>query len=203
MNANSQPPSPLTLWLRSQLLADPRKSAVMAVLLLVAGGLAVKFLSQGGPMPAAAGAALLAGPVNPADEGADLALRDDPEGSRYLANIDRTVRRDLFAVEYGLYPVVEPQPADDPDADRRRLLEQARLSLEAQAAHQQAMILAVQAQAQTLRLQSTIVGERPSAIINEQILALDDTIQGFRVVRITRGHCVVEKDGVEVTLAME
>ena len=61
----------------------------------------------------------------------------------------------------------------------------------------------VRLEANTLRLTSTMVGEVSCATINGQLLKINDWIEGFQVVSIGKGSCLVVKKGVRVQLDMD
>lgn len=60
----------------------------------------------------------------------------------------------------------------------------------------------VQAQAQSLSLQSTVVGSVSTAIVNGRVLHVGDWINDFQVVEITSRYCQLEKSGIRVMLEM-
>ncbi len=60
----------------------------------------------------------------------------------------------------------------------------------------------VQAQAQALSLQSTVVGSVSTAIVNGRLLHVGDWINEFQVVKITSRYCQLEKSGIRVMLEM-
>ncbi|MCY2931988.1 MAG: hypothetical protein NTV86_21330 [Planctomycetota bacterium] len=61
----------------------------------------------------------------------------------------------------------------------------------------------VRLEANALRLTSTMVGEVSCVTINGQLLRGNDWIEGFQVVGIGKGRCIVAKKGVRVQLDME
>ncbi len=61
---------------------------------------------------------------------------------------------------------------------------------------------AVQAQAQALTLQSTMLGDVPTAIVNGRVLRADDWISGFQVIEIQARSCTLGKLGVRVVLEL-
>jgi len=61
----------------------------------------------------------------------------------------------------------------------------------------------VLAKAKGLSLQSTIISQRPKAVINGQLVGVRDTIQGFEVVEVQARSCVLVQDGVQIVLEMK
>ena len=178
-----------------------QKSAVlgvlMAVLLVVVGLRLAKHLR---PEPAqAAGAA--SGSTGGADrqkpaarkaaDGAAEPVDRAPKATSAPARREPVVDRDLFRPNPIYFPPkqkVGPAPRATP--------------VDAEAAKREAERRAVQAQAGALRLQSTIISQIPTAIINGQVLRSGDWIAGFQVVSIGPRSCVVEKKGMRVRLEM-
>ena len=64
-------------------------------------------------------------------------------------------------------------------------------------------IEAIRNQAESLSLQSTMVGPSPSALINGRVVRIGETIEGFKVVSIKPNTCVISKDGIELELHMK
>ncbi len=69
-------------------------------------------------------------------------------------------------------------------------------------ARKEAVRREVQAHAQSLSLQSTVVGSVSTAIVNGRVLHVDDWINDFQVVKITSRYCQLEKSGIRVMLEM-
>lgn len=201
-------------WVRMNLLADKKKAALLAVLLLTAAGLLGQAMFKSSPKSAAA--APTPAPTARLDTRQTVSQatearvrRNDDRREEYLAKIDRTVTRDLFAVSYPAFPPTEAAAAAmaEPEGPSVRswleqLQAQAAADAEAMAQKQQQTSL-IRGQAQALRLQSLMMTSRPTAMINGQILTAGEMIGGFRVERIAPGSCVVSQDGVEVTLKLE
>ncbi len=61
---------------------------------------------------------------------------------------------------------------------------------------------AVQQAAATLRLQTTILGTPPRAMIDGQLLGPGETIKGFEIVEIEQRQVILQKDGIQVRLEM-
>ncbi len=61
---------------------------------------------------------------------------------------------------------------------------------------------AVQQAAMALRLQTTILGTPPRAMIDGQLLGPGETIKGFEIVEIQQREVVLQKDGIQVRLEM-
>ena len=200
-------------WVRMNLLADKKKAALLAVLLLAGGGLLVRSMFKSSPQSVVAATT----PAQTARLGAQQTVsqatearvrRNDDRREEYLAKIDRTISRDLFAVSFPAFPPTEAAAAvAEPEGPGvqgwlEQLKAQEADDAEAITQKQQHTSL-IRGQAQALRLQSLMMTSRPTVMINGQILTAGEMIGGFRVERITPGGCVVAQDGVEVTLTLE
>lgn len=119
----------------------------------------------------------------------------DARREKYLANLDRRIERDIFhpnlpsrGARSPNKPEVRRQDGSDP-----ALSEEDTFKAEAN----------VRAQAQSLSLQSTMLGSSPTAIINGQVMRKGDWMSGFRLTRIDSQTAVLTRDGVEVSLRLK
>jgi hypothetical protein len=209
----------VTRWvdqLKADLVRDKRKTAVLLTLAVVAlfvGMRAgIKTLSSDAAEPRPADENLAA---DPGDESSEPPIRTDPaEDSkaaaareRYLAGLDRDIRRDIFKPNTELLPSrsraadnrmeVRVQPREHPIY--KRLSEWLKNSRTTER-ERSARLEAVRAQARGLKLQSVMLGPSSTALINGRVLKKGEWISGFQVQSIASDRCVVTRDGVEVTL---
>lgn len=188
--------------LKAELRRDRRKAFLLALLALVACGMGLRLLSRGKtPASAKASATALAAPIRQA---APAPVARDA-GQDFLQELrrDKTkLARDLFAPNPEFFPRPKPKP-------------KAKVKIEpagqaapkpTPAARQVDPTLqrrAIEAQASTLHLQSTMLGTRPTAIVNNLVLRRGDWIHDFQVIAITERTCVLRKEGVSVVLEMK
>jgi len=210
--------SKISVWasrLKRELKRDKKRTAVM-VLLLVMGGSVGGRLVITRDVPERVGAAESAGAGGANREkpssgrGAGAALLEQPgqaQREQYLAQMDRTITRKLFTPVLELYRPAEGEPAGAHDGQagggwfgrahewikRKRQVQADRLS----------QIAAVRTQARTLSLQSTMLAASPTALINDRVLRVGESISGFCVKSIGAACCVLSKDGVEVELRLK
>jgi len=188
----------------AELRADKRKAGLFAVLTVVAAFLAVRLaVTSGGgkPLPAKASASdtLVAVPVPCADsditvaDRAAEAKRQTEKRNKYIRELDPTIARDIFEPNHVFFPARESRAG-------QQNTKQAALTDEV--SENQRHEKFIREQADALRLQSTILGSIPRAIINDRVLRIGDSIDGFEVVKITSQSCVVRKEEVEVHLGM-
>ena len=183
----------------AELKRDKKRTAVMGVLFIVAvivvGHRLIDSLSPSELRAAGEPGGTTAPAPNPLPI-ATVVQRTErpnaPERSAYVTQLDRTIRRDIFRPDPGLFPAAGTQrttdvrvttaSARDDAAERERAVREA---------------------ARSLALQSTILGNRPTAIINGEVAAVGSQIGGFCVVAIHRRSCDLEKDGVQIKLLMK
>ncbi len=119
MTPSAPKPNPWTRRLRTELRRDKKKTALLVVL-LAAGGIVAGRLVVTHSVPTPAGAAppaadapratargADAGPLGPAAGDA----QPSDERVRYLARLDRTIRRDLFRANLECFPPLAGQDA--------------------------------------------------------------------------------------------
>ena len=180
---------------------NPMKAGIlgvlMLVLLIVVGRQALQYLA-----PARAGAAMPGGGASQGQAIVDQpgptarkAAAAGPDGAKLPSTRKplAKIQRNLFLPNPSFFP-----PKEEDRAKPKPIV----TPVDAAAARREAQKRAVQTEAQALTLQTTIVGASPTAIINGQVLGVGGWLNGFRVVSINSGSCVVEKKGMRVTLEM-
>ena len=173
---------------------DRRRLTVLGVLLLLGLVLAIRSSETAGPAPAQAAPrrtadSLAATAADEAKARAKNSLKMD-----YLSRLNRNQTRDLFHPSEMFFPLPLP-PVTATPAVEVVTEESPDLQLEIQ----RRLVLK---DAQPLTLQSTMLGSRTVASINDNMLAVGDEICGFRVVDIQANRCTVEKNGVTVMLTI-
>lgn len=128
-----------------------------------------------------------------------LAPEESKGSGRKVVRVDlpKELARDLFRLDASGYervavpaPAVEtiPTPVVEKSVDH--------------SADESARVASIRQAAGELRLQSTIRGEQPRAVINGISLAQGQQIKGFVLVRIEARQVIIERDGVQITLEM-
>jgi hypothetical protein len=189
--------------LKARFLAEVKRDRKRAALMVVLGGVLVVVLVRlVASAPAGAQAA-----VPPA-----ASRVDDKRLAQTVARVDAamatvaksgavrkgsvSITRDLFAPDPSVFPLAvqvedivgaTTAPAADADA-MQRMERQARQS-------------AIESEAKGLELVAVMFSGSPSVILNGNVLRVGDAISGFKVLGITPQQCVVEKDGVRLTLS--
>ncbi len=192
--------SRLPAWRRrfvSGLKAQPGKSTALGVLGVVLIVLLARLAGRGGPSAAKAAADLVAPPQNTsldkgdgsaitaqqAAESEPVLLSLEPEGQRF-----EPPERDIFAVDYRYFP---KRPGSDSDGtpegvDSRQL-----------------NITVLGRRVGTFRLQNTITGPKPAAIIDGEMVRQGDVYKGFTVIKVNNQHLLLKHSGHLFRLNME
>ena len=191
--------TPPDLWTRLslELRRDKKKSTIMAGLVLVAAVMGGRLIvSQLGPAKASGSsvAGATAEVATPSSGGASgkgaqhglVAKRD-----AYIANIKPGITRNLFKFTPEAFALTKPQkppvivkkPTTQP-VDKKKALEELRKQLKELA----------QSRARDLKLQSTIGGASPIAIINGKLVRVGRKIGDFTVVSVTSRKCEIETE---------
>jgi hypothetical protein len=186
--------------LRDRLLAElkrsPKKTVVLAglvgLLAIVAGRELVRRVTPSSARAAARPSQPTASREPARKPGPAGAAAASPAPAPLPGGGDPVVDRDIFKPNVAYFAPLAQRAKPAPTA----------APVDMEAARREAERRAVQAQAQALRLQSTVVGEASVAIVNGQLLRKGDWISGFQVVEITAHTCTVEKKGMRVTLEM-
>jgi len=181
-----------------EIARDRKKAALLGSLTLAMCVLFARLVLSGGPETAGA-AAVVAKPLPTQAEKSMESLRtlldidaSTPVCTSRPALTDSQIARDIFAPNTVFFPVSSP-------AQMPKLTPTANPGEEEAEAER----MATQAQAASLILESTIVSELSTAIINGRVLREGDWISGFKIVEIRASECDVEKNNVKVTLGLK
>ena len=205
---------------------DPKKTGVMAVLAMLLAFMVVRTFGPGGA-PRRAGAATAtatslatasaagtarAGPggsgKNQADPSASRGRGISPYLRKWADAPLAPVSRNLFAIRLEYFPFEGPKT---PTGDVRERADDgfwARLekSLAVQAdqrdkrENQKANYIKAAAQ---LKLQSTIMGPQPKALVNGELVGEGDVVAEFRVQKIEARRVIVEREGIRLEIQMK
>ncbi|MCX5661747.1 MAG: hypothetical protein NTW19_18870 [Planctomycetota bacterium] len=129
-----------------------------------------------------------------------VAASDETSGSAKKVvrfDLPKELNRDLFALDSSGYERV-PVTAAPVVVNQAPVVEK---SVD-HSADESARVASIRQAAGELRLQSTLQGDRPRAVINGLSLAKGQVIKGFVLVKIEARHVIVERDGVEICLEM-
>jgi hypothetical protein len=184
----------------AELKRDKKKTVVMlALFVVVLIVVAVRIIGNDGPTRARAAVAPTVVPSTPAPQGPSPMVNiepmqhaEDAPNDDYIKRVDRTIRRDIFVPDLDQFPPQEPAAEVKPVVTTTPSVDE-----------EETKVRGVIAQAQALVLQSTILCQDPTAVINGKVLYIGNQISGFEIVEIRARSCDVRKDGVTITLSMK
>jgi len=204
------PANPLTTWtdnLLRQAKADPKKATVLAVLLVVMVFMWFRLFggSSAGPSTASAnvvGARSAFGPAGdlPRSGNRTGSLQSFQEWSQAAV---APLSRNLFAINYDFFP----QDGTKPQALRafhgNGFWDQIAKSMTVRAdqkREREVLLENLRLQAAQLKVQSTVMGASPRALINGELVGVGDVVASFRVSKIEPRRIVVEREGIKLEL---
>lgn len=186
--------------------ASPGKASFLGVLVVVLGIMWIRVMSGGSdtPKPAAASTVAVSGKSSATTpiqrDAAWNALR------QWLASPITPVDRDLFAVKLDYFPqdgtqiakVLRP-PSGDGFWDQ---LAKSMASKADQVKERRILIENLRLQAAQLKLQTTLMGRQPHAMVNGVLVSEGDVVASFRVLEIQPRRMIVEREGVKLEITM-
>jgi hypothetical protein len=188
--------------------ASPGRSSTVGGLVLILVVAWARLLVMGHAPSAAHGAVTSVAPAAPGP--------NEPPAPRHPAenasSLQQWVRqpigplaRNPFAIPFDCYPhdgsktaAQSPQENGYWDLVRKSMSSRAD-----QQEQRQILVDNVRIAAEALKLESTIVGPTPGAIVNGQMVREGSNIAGFRVLKIEPRQVVVEREGVKLAVSMD
>jgi hypothetical protein len=193
-----------------QAKADPKKAGILGVLMVVMVVLFVRAASSSTPTSAQAsvnGAHSITLPDN---------LRGLPRPNSAVAELmkwaDRPIppalTRNFFVVNYEYYPQdgTKPAPAPVRLAQGDGFWDQLAKSIAIRADQkldQEALREKIHREAAALKVQSTMMGASPKALINGQLVGVGDVVASFRVLKIEARGVILEREGIKLPRWLE
>ena len=204
----------LPAWLPQSVRSDPKKAGILAVLIVILGIATVRyFLMQGGPATANAATPVKQSKGKPGAKSASAVAEASPNLARkWIKEPITPLSRNLFAVKPEYYQFVEGAPTKPAavsgfwDAIEKSLTQQAD-----QKKRREILAENLQREAAKLRLQSTVMGPEPQAIIGGSlvkegnVVASDASANGvqFRVLKIEPRRVILECEGIKLEIRMQ
>lgn len=198
---------------------DPKKSALLLGLLVLMAVLGVRqFAQSGSPASARGGVRTVEKAASPISANPREASNPTSETAQRVAQWIGTpikaLDRNLFESKLEFF-----QRVDANGQDRAAVMtdetfwEQLAKSIAAQADHRKQKQIRsenLQLAASSLKLQSTLMGSVPKALIDGRMVRAGDTVEtkgsnmamGFRVIQIEPRRVVIEREGVKIELKM-
>lgn len=208
-------------WVPESFKEDPKKAGILGVLLLVLVVLVLRYWLWGGT-PAAVQAGSGVKPVlnRPAASSAITAKVSSGSsfnGSRtlrqWLEKPVNSVSRNLFLIQTEFYPSKTSQSiSSEPESGEFWEEVEKLRSVEAdQRRRREILVQNLQREAAKLRLQSTVMGPEPQAIIGGSLVKEGDVVASdrpgvgvqFRVLTIEARRVIIEREGIKLEIRMQ
>lgn len=197
---------------REALHREAKKAAVLTFLLAVLGILWIRMAMKNGAAPAVATAAT--------DQPLSDVPQASPEGSaaavafrKWLNAPQRPITRNLFAINLDHFPA-DGHAASNADAAGSGFWGELAKSVSAQAdvtRERQILLDNLQQQASRLHLETTLMGTRPKAVVNGDLVGEGDLVASgtgkartlFRVLKIEPRRIIIEREGIRLEVPMK
>ena len=204
--------------LQDALRREAKKAAVLTFLLTLLGVMWVRMAMKNGDTPAQAiaGAKLSGGASHPMTSAERQAARSaEASGAfRHWLNAPLTpMNRNLFAVNLNHFPSEGNRTSEANQAGGGFWGEMAKsVSAKAdQSKERQILVENLQNQASQLRLQTTVMGMKPKAVVNGELVGVGDVVASgtgearttFRVLKIEARRIIVEREGIKLAVPMK
>jgi hypothetical protein len=191
--------------------ADPKRTGVLGVLVLVLVGIWLYRMASGngGPVKVIAAATPSAAPKVGGRVTSDTSGSDEAAValSEWLETPIAPLGRNLFAIKLDYYP-------QDGSAPKHALrppigngfwdeLAKSMTSQADQKRERQILVENIRLQAAQLRLETILMGAKPRALINGQLIGEGGVVASFRVLKIEPRRIIVEREGIKLEILMK
>jgi hypothetical protein len=192
--------------------SDPKKKGALVVLVTLLGSMWVRMAMKGSETPANAAIDSTYMSANNAAPG-DAASRTSAPDHWLHAEIP-PLSRNLFGVKLDNFPLDgTARPAGEESATGDGFWEQLAKSMASRADQKKeraALLENVQQQAGALKLQSILMGAKPRAVINGEMVEEGDIVASgtgearaaFRVLKIEARRIIIEREGIKLEILM-
>ena len=202
-------PVPLQRKIVRAVQADPKKAAVLTILVIALSFMWVRRLSGGksGPQSTRASIAARSDKENLARNQGTNRGGGDAAASyiEWRTAPIQPLARNFFAIKFEKFPLDGSRPA--PLAERRDTFwDDLAKSLSSQAdqkKQRQILVENLQMQAGQLKLQTTLMGPTPRAVVNGVSVGEGDVVAEFRVYKIEARRIIVEREGIKLEIPMK
>jgi hypothetical protein len=200
----------LTTWMekaKAAMRASPGKSSAVTGLALIMVVAWVRVLFGGHTSPATAQGATASQSPTAAQETFSLPHAVDQSGAtlqQWAREPIQPLARNPFTVPLDCYPM-DGSNGNDLATGGTGYWNQVSKSMSSRADQQeqrQILIDNIRLAAESLKLESTIMGSTPGAMINGQMVHEGSVVNGFRVLSIQARELIVEREGVKLAVTM-
>ena len=186
--------------------SDPKKAAALIALIALLAFMWIRILGSG---PSSASARYVS-PTLPTDNGLHPGAGPKPNAmheaiKEWASRPISPLNRNLFAINYEFFPQdgtrvpVLRAPQGDGFWDRLAKSMTARADAKKE---QEVLRENLRLQAAQLKVQSTVMGAQPKALINGDLVGEGDVVASFRISKIEARRVVVEREGIKLELRL-
>lgn len=191
--------------------SDPKKTAVLTVLVTLLGMMWVRMAMKQKDAP------VYAAPTSnyqATDNGPSRAINDPSSSNdRWLHGPISPLSRNLFTVKIDNFPLDGTGPAPSAPEAKEGFWDQLAKSMSTQADQKKeraALLENLQHQAGQLKLQSIVMGTKPRAVVNGEMVGEGDNVAAgtgesrtmFRVLKIESRRIIIEREGIRLEVLM-
>ncbi len=174
--------------LRRRLLAEKKKASVLLVLVLVAGGLWLRtWLSPTAESSASSVPATDPAPAATATDNPAPVVSQPREPRVVEVDLPSTIGRNVFLLDttgYELAPKSDVGGSDGAKSGGDGADDKPEVRTDG------------------LHLQTTMLGRKPAAVINGEVIGIGDEYEEFKLIEVRPESVILEKNGVQVELSM-
>jgi hypothetical protein len=210
--ANNNPLNALVNKVVRQAKADPKKAVALVCLCGVMAFMWARAMGgpATGPARAAASPTAFRGAESIGGDGGARAAATAARATSAQASFDEwsrkpiaPVSRNLFVVNYDFFPQDGSKPAPLRLAQGDGFWDQIGKSMTVRAdqkKEREVLVENLRLQAAQLKVQSTVMGASPKALVNGELVGIGDVVASFRVSRIEARRIVVEREGIKLEI---
>jgi hypothetical protein len=190
---------------------DPKKAAVLSVLALMLGGMWVRMAMTGQTQPQHA-AASVANPAASAKKkpaspfSKSTSVNNADALQEWLGKPIVPMSRNLFAIRMDHFPLATGAVGPDSATTQQTFWEALAKSVNTRADQmekRQNLIQNLKDQAGQMELQSIVMGPKPKALIDGELVGEGDVVASFRVLKIESRRIIVEQEGIRLEIQMK
>jgi hypothetical protein len=200
--------------LKTAVRNDPKRAAVLTVLVVILGvlqlRLAMKREMESAAMASSSTPVVIGSKSNNGGGTTGTTPAPKPSSSATLRGwIDsppQPMTRNLFAIDLDHYAQDNSRPLSTNNGANEGFWDELAKSMSSRADHRkerQIFIENLQRQAAEMRLQSTVMGAKPKAVIDGALVGEGDVVAQFRVLKIEARRITVEREGIKLEIQMK
>ena len=197
--------------LMALLQKDPKKAGVLGVLGLVLCGMWIRMAMNGQTQPQKA-AASIANPAASAKKksvpsfGKATSANTADALQDWLTKPIAPVSRNLFAIRMDHFPLAAGTSGTQSATTQQTFWEALAKSVNTRAdamEKRQNLIQNLKDQASQMELQSIVMGPKPKALVDGELVGEGDVVASFRVLKIESRRIIVEQEGIRLEIQMK